>query len=128
MALSIFLAKVIGGYLVIFSLYMLFRQDMMRALIKDILSQRALLFFMALLTLIVGLLLVASHNIWVMAWPVIITVFAWLTLVGGILRLGFPDQISKVGSVWLKNPSYLRTAAVVFLILGLFMLYKAFIG
>ena len=127
MTLSIFLAKVIGGYLVIVSLFMLFRQDMLRSLIKDILAQRALLFVIALITLILGLLLVTSHNIWIMAWPVIITLFAWLTLVGGILRLIFPEQISKIGSLWLKNPAYLKAAAVIYLIIGLFMLYKAFV-
>lgn len=125
---SIFLAKVIGGYLVIFSLFMLIRQEAMRSCIKDILAQRTLLFFISLITLVVGLLLVASHNHWTMGWPIIITLFAWITLIGGVIRLFFPDEVIKIGSLWLKNPSQLKIAAVVFLIIGLFLLYEGLTG
>ena len=85
MGSSIFLAQVIGWYFVIISLFLLGRRQAMKSLVGDILADRALMFFIALITLILGLLLVVSHNLWVMGWPVIITLVAWLVLISGIV-------------------------------------------
>ncbi|HHF7346652.1 TPA: hypothetical protein ACPSKE_002094 [Legionella feeleii] len=126
MDLTLFLARVIGWYFVIISLYMLCCQQALKAIITDILGQRALMFFIALLTVILGLLLVISHNVWVMGWPVIITLIAWLVLIGGVYRLINPDLLTKVAQWWLRNPAYLIIAAILYLIIGLYLLYRAY--
>lgn len=126
MDLTLFLARVIGWYFVIISLYMLCCQQALKAIITDILGQRALMFFIALLTVILGLLLVISHNVWVMGWPVIITLIAWLVLIGGVYRLINPDLLTKVAQWWLRNPAYLIIAAIFYLIIGLYLLYRAY--
>ncbi|MDI9818727.1 MULTISPECIES: hypothetical protein [unclassified Legionella] len=126
MELTIFLAKVIGWYFVIVSLFMLTRQEATKSLIADVLAQRALLFFMGIVTLIIGLLLVLSHNVWVMGWPVIITLIGWLVLISGILRLTSSKLTTKIGNWWLKNPAYLVVAAVIYLLIGLYLLYMAY--
>ncbi|MCC5014783.1 MULTISPECIES: hypothetical protein [Legionella] len=126
MDLTLFLARVIGWYFVIISLYMLFCQQALKAIIVDILGQRALMFFIALLTVVLGLLLVISHNVWVMGWPVIITLIAWLVLVGGVFRLINPDLLTKVAQWWLRNPAYLVIAAIIYLLIGLYLLYRAY--
>lgn len=127
MELTIFLARVIGWYLVIVSLWVLFRHESVKSVLTDALGQRALFFFIAILTLILGLLLVMSHNLWVMGWPVIITIIGWIILITGIVRLFVPDVSSRAGHWWLRNPNYLLIAAVIYLIVGLFLLYKAYL-
>mgnify|MGYP000184383043 CR=1 FL=1 len=126
MGTTLFLAKVIGWYFVITSLFLLFRQQTMKTLMAEVLTDRALMFFIAIMTLILGLLLVISHNAWVMGWPVIVTIVAWLTLIGGILRLMVPELGVKVGRWWLKNLTYLYTLAVLLLVVGLYLLYRAY--
>ena len=122
---SIFLGKVIGWYLVIMSLALLLREHEMHAIMTGFMSQPTLLFFVAAFTLILGLLLVVSHNVWVKGWPVVITVIAWLTLIGGVVRLFAPEYLIQGAQWWLKSPHYLVCAAVVYLIVGVFLLYKA---
>lgn len=126
MDLTLFLAKVIGWYFVIISLYMLCCQQAVKAIVTDILGQRALMFFIAILTVILGLLLVLSHNIWILGWPVIITVIAWMVLLGGIFRLINPESLTRIAQWWLRNPAYLIIAAVVYLLIGLYLLYRAY--
>lgn len=128
MEITIFLAKVIGWYLVIVSLCVLFRHEQLRAVMGDILAQRALLFFIAIITVILGLLLVISHNVWVLGWPVIVTIFAWVVLIGGILRLVMPEPLLRMGQWWLANPVYLRVATVIYVLIGLYLLYRAYFG
>lgn len=128
MEITIFLAQVIGWYLVIVSLFVLFRQDQLRGVMGDILAQRALLFFIAIVTVILGLLLVISHNVWVLGWPVIVTVIGWLVLISGLLRLVIPEALVRMGQWWLANPTYLLIAAVIYLVIGVYLLYRAYFG
>lgn len=126
MDLTLFLARVIGWYFVIISLYMLCCQQALKAIIADILGERALIFFIAIVTVVLGLLLVISHNVWVMGWPVIITLIAWLVLIGGVFRLINPSLLTKIAQWWLRNPAYLTIAAIIYLIIGLYLLYRAY--
>lgn len=104
MDISIFLAKVLGWYFFIMALIIFIRPQVLKTAVAEILTQRSLLFFMGLITLIVGILLVVSHNIWVSAWPVVITIFGWLILIGGISRLAFPEFSIRGGQWWLTKP------------------------
>lgn len=126
MASTYFLAAVIGWYLVIVSLIVLLRQRLVAGIISDITGQRALLFFMGLVSLIIGLLLVLSHNVWVMSWPVIITIIGWLAVIAGILRMAFPDVSLRMGQWWQHRPVAFMIISVVYLLIGLFLLYQVY--
>lgn len=126
MSTSIFLAKVIGWYLVIVSLFLLCRQKQLQALIKEITTKPALLFVIALMTLILGILMVVSHNIWVMAWPVIITILSWIVLISAIIRLMIFDKATAIGEWWMKHSFWLYVAGILYLILGLTLLYLGY--
>ena len=122
--MTTYLATVLGWYLVIVSLFLLFRQDYVKSIMSDMLAQRAFIFIIGFITLILGLLMVVGHNIWVMGWPVVITLFAWATVVSGILRLAFPEIAIKMGHHMMRKPIYLNIVSVIFLLLGVFLLYK----
>ncbi|MDX1837012.1 hypothetical protein DIZ81_04910 [Legionella taurinensis] len=126
MTSTYFLAAVIGWYLVIVSLIVLLRQRLMAGIVSDILGQRALLFFMGLVSLVIGLLLVISHNVWVMSWPVIITLIGWLAVISGILRMAFPDVSLRMGQWCQRRPVAFMVIAVVYLLIGLFLLYQVY--
>jgi len=123
MAYSIFLAHVIGWYCVIMGLFLLFRRDQVGVIAKDVLAHRGLVVIAAVMTFILGLLLVFSHNIWVAAWPVVITVIAWLTLIAGVVRLFFPEELTRVWRKWLSNPSAIIITAAITLIVGFYLLF-----
>lgn len=120
--ITLFLATIIGWYLIILSLFLLFRFEQAQTATKEIMKDRGSFLIVALITVISGLLLVASHNEWVMGWPVVITLFSWLVLLGGILRLFFPEVAIKMGQSFLKNPFKIKVSAVISLILGAFLL------
>lgn len=125
MELSIFLAKVIGWLFVIMGIFLLARQKLISSIIEDTLEQPGLLFILGFITLVMGLLLVVSHNMWTMSWPVIITIIAWLTLLGGIFRLFSPDLNKNLARGWLKKPTYIIVSAIIYIIIGLYLLSKA---
>lgn len=123
---TLFLATVIGWYLVIVSLLILFRHEQIKAVTTEILGQRGLFFIIAIMTVILGLLMVVSHNIWVTEWPLVITLISWLVLLSGLIRLFFPDTTIKMARAFTSHPVKMKITSLVLLLLGLFLLFRVY--
>ena len=123
---TVFLATVMGWYLVITSVFLLARYDYARSVMADVMAQRGLLFTLAIITLVIGLLLVVTHNVWFMSWPVVITILSWLILIGGLIRLFCPESAIRMGQALLDDPIKMRVAAIIFLLIGLYLLMKVY--
>lgn len=123
MDLSIYLAQVLGLYLFIVSFGMLFNKKKLQPIVLDLLKNPPLLFVTGFLALIIGLLLVTSHNVWVMDWPVIITIIGWLSLAKGIIRFAFPHLAVKTSQKWIQNETFYYTTFIIMLLIGLELIY-----
>lgn len=123
---TLYLAEVLGWYLVIISLFVLLRYDQLRALAMDVMTQRGIVFVMAIITVILGLFLVVGHNVWVMGWPVLVTLLCWMILLSGLARLFLMEKMMSWGQSMLNRPSCMRTAGIVYLVVGLFLLFNVY--
>lgn len=121
-----FLAMVMGWYLVIMSLLLLFRHDHMKAVVMDVIANKSVFFLLSVISLIMGLLLVFAHSQWVMAWPVIVTVLSWVILISAIIRLFFPQLAIKLARKLLKSKTYLSSQGLLLLLVGAYLLYRAY--
>ncbi|MBI2786132.1 MAG: hypothetical protein HYX60_07460 [Legionella longbeachae] len=126
--ITYFLASLLGWYFVIMGLLLISRRDIVVNAMRDLIGQPALMLFVGVITLMIGLLMVLSHNIWVMSWPVIITIFAWLILIGGVVRLFFPDTVFKIWEKTIDKPVKLIIWGIITLLIGLFLLYHVYWG
>lgn len=97
----------------------------MKSVMADIMSRQGEFFILALLAFILGLIMVVSHNIWVNEWPVCITIISWFVLISGLLRLFIPN-VQKRAQAFSQDPIRVKSIAVVFLIVGLYLLYHVF--
>ncbi len=122
---TLFLAKVFGLYFTIFSLFALFRHDAFIARIESVVGDLGDRTILAIVTLIIGILLVVSHNVWLANWTVLITLFCWLIFIKGILRL-FCLESDKKMTEWFKKPVTLYVTMIIMLLFGLFFLWKGF--
>ena len=124
--LSIFLAKTIGLYLVIVSAAFILKANELKPVALDMVRNSSLVMFSGILALIFGILIVVSHNIWVMDWRVIITLLGWLALLKGVMRLFFPEfAMSKMKKCVENNASYTMMMLIT-LFIGLVLLYFGF--
>lgn len=126
MMTTYFIATVLGWYLVIMSLLLIFRRDVVTAAMRDVMAQPGLLLIVGVITLFIGLLMVISHNYWVLAWPVIVTVFGWIVLISGVIRLFCPETVHKMWGRMANKPEAFTVAGIVMLILGLFLLFQVY--
>ncbi|MGO8952751.1 MAG: hypothetical protein ACLPWS_19625 [Rhodomicrobium sp.] len=75
---------------------------------------------------VAGLAIVYFHNRWPAAWPAVVTVFGWIAIVSGLLRILFPTQLFKYGVSAVQTPGVLPIVAIVLLAVGAFLSYKAY--
>ena len=125
---SIFLARLLGPLFVVLAIGLLVRQDSWRAMAGDFIGSRPLVFLTGFLTLLGGLALVNTHNVWEAGWPLIITIFGWLAVIGGIARMLFPETVMGFGQKMLDSKTYLTSAGVVEGLLGLWLCYVGYLA
>ncbi len=91
MELSLFLAKLFGIYLLIVGLLWAVRGAAISGVIEDFLANPGMLFLSGLIALWVGIAMAISHSVWEPNWRGLITLMGYLSIVKGVMRVGFPN-------------------------------------
>lgn len=124
MDVSIFIAKLMGIYMLIVAAIWIFRKDQVEATIKEVLSSNGLLALSGVISLVLGLAIAIGHPIWEWNWRGLITVIGYLSILKGIMRLAFPAQIQqRVLNV--VSQGYWFVIALV-IVLGAYLTYSGF--
>jgi hypothetical protein len=118
MATSRYLAKLIGPLFLAIGVGMLLNVELYRAMGEQFLSSYALIYLSGLLALPVGIAIVLAHNVWVGDWRVFITILGWLAIIGGIVRIVFPQFVQHVGGALMHTAAMPVIAGIVMLVLG----------
>lgn len=123
MDVSRFLGKVIGIYLVIVSLAMLTHLHQFKNDVSAMVNNESLMLVTGFFTLILGILMVVSHNIWHWNWRILVTLVSWIVLIKGASIIFFPQFIDKLTDLFLHK-SFVAYVAIGFdLLLGLLLIY-----
>ncbi|MFF4877980.1 hypothetical protein [Micromonospora sp. NPDC000668] len=121
-----FFALFWGWLTVVFATILFIRPNVLVDLKRLMVEVRAFALIYGLLSLLLGLASVILHNIWVLNWHVLITIFGWLTLLKGVTVIGWPE-ISKNTSFEVRIKST-RIALVVVGVLAVWMLVATYAG
>jgi hypothetical protein len=123
---SIFLARLLGPSMLVVVAGLIVNRANYRALAHEFLGSPALIYLAGLLALVAGLAIVLTHNVWVMGWPVIITIFGWASLIAGILRIVFPTPLARFAERVVDNQAVLIGSILVYLVLGAWLTYVGY--
>ena len=102
MELSIFLARWFGIYMLAVGALWALRGDVLAEVIDEFFSNRGMMFFSGLMALAVGIAIAIGHTVWEPNWRGLITLFAYLSILKGVARIGFPD-VPRKSAVWLTS-------------------------
>ena len=128
MQTSIFLAQLIGPLFLVMGAGVLVNRDGYSQMAHEFLDSRALIYVAGLLAFVPGLAIVLLHNVWAADWRVVITIFGWLGLIGGIFRIVFPQQVTELGEKILGNTAFMIVPAIVMLLLGAWLGYYGYLA
>ena len=74
-----------------------------------------------------GLAIVLYHNVWAADWRVLITLFGWMGVIGGAIRIICFSAVKKIGTVMLDKPWVTIAGGVGWLVIaGVFCFYGYF--
>ena len=76
--------------------------------------------------LVIGVVIIMTHNVWVTNWTVIITIIGWCELIKGIGMIVFPNMVSKLIQAFRKNENLLMVLSIVALIFGAVLTFFGF--
>ncbi|MFH1178109.1 MAG: hypothetical protein V1711_00060 [bacterium] len=98
MDISLVAAKILGTYLVISGVFLVFRGKTVPHLLKDFFGHPAVVYLTGVILIFLSSLLLIQNNIWDGTWRTIITIFAWATLFKGVAYILFPELLHKMVS------------------------------
>ena len=118
MQTSILLARLIGPVMALVGVSLLVNELAFRKMAQEFLRSPALIFFSGMILMPAGLAVVLSHNVWVLNWPLIITLLGWIAVISGALRVFAPDRAIKIGKKAIMRKEYTTAAAAFWLVIG----------
>ncbi len=92
----LFLAQFWGGFMVIVGgILLLGGQKLVRELVA-VSKDRGFIILAGFYTLAIGIATVVLHSEWTLDIAGIITILGWVAIVGGVIRIMFPDMVHKM--------------------------------
>lgn len=116
------MARVIGPFVIVLGAALLLRADAMVQLVPGYLQNAQLMLLTGVVTLLVGLIMVAAHHSWNGLAAIVITIFGILTALRGAVILLAPDLLERLwGS--LGGPHAFLIACPILVLAGLWLTF-----
>ena len=122
---SVLLAQIIGPIFIITALGLLFNQAFFLKVYEGVYKNNPLIYGSAILSLIIGTVLVNVHNIWDLKWTLIITIFGWLGVAKGTCLILFPEVCQRKYHLW-NNKIVLYISTVIALGFGAVLVFYGY--
>ena len=122
---SKFIAGLAGPVALALGVSILVNRDLFPAILEQIQNNFPLIIVTGVLALVAGLAIVRTHAVW-SGWPIVITIFGWLLVIGGLLRIVMPRQMAELATLLAPNPGFVTIPAVVLCLAGALLSYKAY--
>jgi uncharacterized membrane protein len=128
MELSIFLAQIIGIYLIADGIVAITRFKELIPIIEEFKLNKILFFSLGTIVLLLGLIIVLNHNIWHgEPYQIVITLIGWIVLIKGLILFLLPSELIKSIIDQFNHPNTYRIAGTVTLLFGLWLTYHGFV-
>lgn len=124
---SILFAKAFGIYLTIFGIAILLHPQRFKAWYYEMIIKDFNLLFSGTLALFIGVFIIAFHNIWVLNWPILITLIGYWAVFKGAGFLITPKFVKLFQPIIDTTNLTYRLKGLGLLLVGLFLLYHGYI-
>ena len=125
MELSLYLAKVIGVFYLLWGLALLLNHKTYTKMENKLLKNKPVSLMFGLILMPAGLYLAIGHYIWEFSWVGLITLFGWIVFIKGALIVVFPDILEGLKKRKFSD-SWLYVGGVIGLVIGLYLTYVGF--
>ena len=124
--MEIWISKLLGPVLLVLGIPMIITPTSLQETTRRFLADSPLVLISGVLAMTAGLSIVNTHNVWVLDWTLIVTLFGWALVLGGAVRIVAPRVVDKVGGAMMDRPTMTRIAGAFWAILGAFLTFKGY--
>ncbi len=125
--MAVWISKFLGPVILALSLPMILSPESLQETARRFLVDRPLILISGVLAMTAGLSIVNTHNVWVLDWPLIVTLFGWALVVGGASRIVAPNAVEHVGGAMMDRPTMTRIVGALWALLGAFLTFKGYV-
>ncbi len=120
MDITILVSKILGIYLIVAGIFIIFKGKSIPHLLRDFFDHPAVSYLTGIILLFLSSMYLIQFNIWDGTWKTIITVFVWLILIKGLVYIFAPKMLSEIV---IKNSKKLfNVYGVIAFVIGLYLL------
>ena len=124
--MAIWISKFLGPVILALSIPMIVTPTTLQETSRRFLADSPLVLISGVLAMTAGLSIVNTHNVWVLDWTLIVTLFGWVLLLGGVSRIIAPRAVDRVGGAMMDRPTMTRIVGAFWALLGAFLMFKAY--
>ncbi|HSX14050.1 MAG TPA: hypothetical protein VLE96_06510 [Chlamydiales bacterium] len=125
MFLSIIFAQIIGFYFVLVSIGTLIHQQRYRKVTQEFYGTHSLVAISENLSLLFGIIILVTHHVWVLNWPIFITIIGWILVIRGLMAVFFPVLFMKYSKFLMDKKGFIFMAWLS-LVVGIILLWIGF--
>jgi hypothetical protein len=125
-AMTIWISQLLGPVILALSVPMIVAPAGLQETTRRFLADSPLVLISGVLAMTAGLSIVNTHNVWVLGWPLVVTLFGWALVIGGASRIIAPGAVGRVGKTMTDRPMMTRVAGVIWAALGAFLTFKGY--
>jgi uncharacterized protein YjeT (DUF2065 family) len=96
MDISLVAAKILGTYLIVSGLFLLFRGKTVPHMLKDFFDHPAIMYLAGVLLVFFSSLMLILGNVWDGTWRTLVTILVWLVLLKGVAYILMPEVFRKL--------------------------------
>ena len=125
---SIFLAQILGPYLVIVGIGIFLNPKNCQQVAHEYTQSAALIYFGGIMALFFGLLIILFHNVWTVHWAVIITLLGWIGFIKGACLIIIPERMKIFALRYQESTRPLKIQSAMIFVIGAFLMFKGYIS
>lgn len=119
------LSQLFGLFLFITGLALLGQSTYYRKILNSLKIDNPCITLFSLCNLVIGIILVDTHNVWVLKPTVYVTIMCWLVFVNALFWLFFPERMFRLCKIMMNGPGYYWFSMIAVFI-GFVMLARGF--
>ncbi len=124
--MTIRISKFLGPVILMLGIHMILAPRGLQETTRRFLADRPPVLVSGVLAMTAGLSIVNARNVWILEWPVIVTLFGWALLLGGALRIVAPQAVNRGGGAMLDRPKSTPIAGILWALLGAFLTLEGY--
>jgi hypothetical protein len=118
---TLLVAQILGVYLVVSGLFLLFKGKTIPHLLRDFFGHPAIVYLTGVILVFLSSVYLIGYNIWDSTWQTLVTIFVWIVLFKGLSYIFWPEILEKMSIYKYKN--MFSVYGVIAIAIGLYLFF-----